>query len=158
MRALKLILTFFFIFVTTTTNANCKDIGNMDSNHQSTLIENVEDFFEAVASKNWQAYEKYISPDLPFYAKLPGNIEINNPASFHESQKGWFNGTTGKFEFENIRIEQFNDESYNSFVDVQYTNIDADGKPFTKYILIEMQWKFINGRWFMVQDVNHVKE
>lgn len=158
MRTLKLILTFIFIFVANTTKANCRDIGDMNSNNQSILIKNVQEFFEAVASKNWQAYEKYISPDLPFYAKLPGNIEINNPIAFHETQKGWFNGTTGKFEYENIRIEQLNQEFFKSFVDVQYSNVDANEKPFTKYILIEMQWQLLNGRWFMVQDVNHLKE
>ena len=100
------------------------------------IEESVQIFYRAVAEKNWEVFLNFLNSDLPFYASLPGSIEIQEVEKFKESQKPWFFSNTGTFDYELINIESSNSLEAMSIVDVVYANVDEQGIAFQKNLHI----------------------
>ena len=100
------------------------------------IEESVQNFYRAVAEKNWEVFLNFLNSNLPFYASLPGSIEIQEVEEFKESQKPWFFSNTGTFDYELINIESSSSLEAMSIVDVVYTNVDEQGIAFQKNLHI----------------------
>jgi len=113
-------------------------------------------FLNAVASKDWPVFMEFISLDKKFLAILPGDKTIDNTYDFLETQKPWFNGTTGTF---NYKIEEAKRNSLNWIATIKavYENIDDQGKSFSKNIEITMTFLLDGQQWILVENINRVQ-
>ncbi|MAF92078.1 MAG: hypothetical protein CL674_12475 [Bdellovibrionaceae bacterium] len=100
------------------------------------IEESVQIFYRAVAEKNWEVFLNFLNSNLPFYASLPGSIEIQEVEEFKESKKPWFFSNTGTFDYELINIESSSSLEAMSIVDVVYANVDEQGIAFQKNLHI----------------------
>ena len=121
------------------------------------IEESVQIFYRAVAEKNWEVFLNFLNSNLPFYASLPGSIEIQEVEKFKESQKPWFFSNTGTFDYELINIESSSSLEAMSSVDVVYANVDEQGIAFQKNIRIEMRWRKLDQNWYLIEDINRLK-
>ncbi len=110
---------------------------------------------ESVSKRDFETFETFFDRSLEFFAVLPGGRTFDSVDSFMESQTFWFNGTTGKFEYE-IRNIQNSDDLGFAHVLVTYSNVDSENVPFILKIYISFNFKKKNGSWFLIYDQNTV--
>ena len=122
------------------------------------IEESVQIFYRAVAEKNWEVFFNFLNSNLPFYASLPGSIEIQEVEKFKESQKPWFFSNTGTFDYQLVNIESISSLEAMSIVDVVYANVDEQGIAFQKNIRIEMRWRKLDQNWYLIEDINTLKD
>ena len=112
-------------------------------------------FLAAVRERDLGTFEQFFREDLEFAAILPGGKIINDVPTFMASQKPWFNGNTGSFDFSIQRTEVSADLG-SAHVMADYRNVDASGKPFELEIYISFVFRKVDKKWFLVHDQNTV--
>ena len=115
-----------------------------------------EKMFEAVAKKNRRTFHRFIDKTLPFKAQLPGPVNIHSAKQFLESQDPWFQSKVGEFKYQISVAEKLNDDEGFTVAQVEYSNVDEKGKPFTKNIEITMIYQLRDRQWCLVENYNQV--
>lgn len=119
-----------------------------------SLRESVDDFLDAVGTKDFSRFLGYMNPDLPFRAILPSRI-VNGYSDFVESQREWFRGETGTFEYQITGIESSGDLGV-VYTMVNYSNLGPTGRSFALELFITFIFKKVATKWYPVFDQNTV--
>ncbi len=138
---------------------NCSgDLGEetMSVFKKESLREAFERFLSSVKEKDFETFSTFFTDDLAFKVHLPGGRIIDNLPEFMESQRHYFGGTTGIFNYQ--VLEAVGDtETGKTAALVNYQNVDADGVPFKRVIRIEYRFQFRLDHWYLVHIENFVQ-
>lgn len=112
-------------------------------------------FLNAVSERDYKTFLRYFREDIEFQAVLPDGKVFNDVSSFLESQKTWFEGTTGSFNFK-LQKTVVSSELGAAFALINYKNVDASGVPFNLEIYTSFIFCNIDGNWILIHDQNTV--
>lgn len=124
------------------------------SDQQSEFHREMERFLAAVKSRDRGTFNRYLDSRVFVTALLPGGKVFKDVEAFQRSQDGWFEGATGRFDYQIERTDSTGDLGF-AWAKVTYANSDA-GTDFELGIYITFVFRRLDGRWYLTHDQNTV--
>jgi hypothetical protein len=113
------------------------------SNEKAELVEVVTVFLDAVKNRDGKKTMELLRGDRPMTHVLPGAKIFTNMESYSESQKHWYEGKTGFWDYKIHSIETCSEMGLASIF-ADYSNIDfLTTKPFKLELYISYLFRKI---------------
>ena len=116
----------------------------------------LQEHLNSIKNRDIDAFEKFFSPHYSAMVILPNGVKIEGNEEIIDFHKQWFEDDDWQMETRVVDCFEMENMGY-VLLDVDYEDMDEDGKPYQMSYYLSMLFAKTNCGWVLLRDQNTLK-